>query len=192
MVISVWSGYVREDQATYIAEVNVVPRTIRDLGSSGGVLTRQSNINLQIFKNGEVGLRMLERRMPCLREGRPDSIRLWDYLAKDRTVRLALDRLCEVVTFRESGDRILTISVQLADSLMAAGTANAFLEEFIRHNTELGLRVLKDDFAYLEIRQIAVEKDLREAEDSLMVFKRRHRGELNSFDSIDNLSHEYS
>ena len=59
---------------------------------------------------------------------------------------------------------------------MAAIVANGYVDELIRFQTEEQQNRIREEVAFIEERQGAVEADLRAAEDSLLTFKRKHRG----------------
>ena len=98
--------------------------------------------------------------------GRPDTVQLLDYLARGKTIRRALDELSAVVAFCQNGDEMFTLTAEMGDSLIAAATVNAFLEELIRYYTELAQSEIRKDIEFLDSRLGIVEQNLREAEDS--------------------------
>jgi uncharacterized protein involved in exopolysaccharide biosynthesis len=189
-------------QSTYVAEANAFISNLRKIDPGQGRISVSNFVDIAVLKHAQVSKRVLERTMPCLVRGVQDSVVLWDYLAEGRTMRGALDALSGAVHFRQDGrssdvtdgeaHEMLTLTATMGDPLVATATANAFLEELIRYYTEIGQAGIRRDIEFLDARLLTLEQELKEAEDSLLVFKRRHRGRLNQLDIIDDLELEYT
>lgn len=188
---SVASALMRDDPGTYVAEANAVMTANRQIRPDNARLER-TKVNFAVLRNASVGLKVLEREVPYLRDGKPDSIRLWDYIGRTGTTRSALDALFKVVTFERNAYGILTFKAEMADSLVATATVNAFLESLIEYYTDIERDQAQKDLDFLIKRAETVAQDLRVAEDSLHAFKARHLGKLNELTAVDQLAREYS
>ena len=191
-----------EPEGTYVAEANAFVSNFRKIDPGLGRISASGLVDLAVLKHSQVSKRVLERTVPRLVKGVRDSVVLWDYLAEGKTMRGALDALANVVRFSQYGPsmdvtdgeahEMLTLTATMGDPLVATATANAFLEELIRYYTEFGQAGIRRDIEFLDARLLTLEQELKEAEDSLLVFKRRHRGRLNQLDIIDDLELEYT
>jgi uncharacterized protein involved in exopolysaccharide biosynthesis len=169
-------GKLTPEQNEYRAEANVLVREEPVMTPSGQVV-QAASVNLSDLQRYDVRRGILDRLVPVKRDGEQDSIRLWDYFnGASYTIRQALDRLTEITEIRQDNAGVVTISVTMGDSAVAAIVANGYVKELINFQTEAQQYRIREEVAFIEERQAVVEGDLRAAEDSLLTFKRKHRG----------------
>lgn len=87
----------------------------------------------------------------------------------------ALRKLKECTSISVSPEGIISISITERTPELAAQIANSYVEELDRFNREVNMTVGKKNRLFLEQRLETVKKDLQAAEESLRVFKERHR-----------------
>jgi uncharacterized protein involved in exopolysaccharide biosynthesis len=169
-------GKLTPEQNEYRAEANVLVRE-EPMMTPQGQVVQAGSVNLNDLQRYDVRRGILDTLVPVAREGRQDSIILWDYFnGEGQTIRQALDRLVEVTEIRQDNAGVVTISVTMGDSAVAAIVANGYVNELIRFQTDEQQNRIREELAFIEERQEVVEADLRAAEDSLLTFKRKHRG----------------
>ncbi len=87
----------------------------------------------------------------------------------------ALKKLREQTVIEITPEGIISISITERTPELASQIANSFVEELDRFNREVNMTAGKKNRIFLEERLETVEKDLQAAEESLKVFKERHK-----------------
>ncbi len=96
-------------------------------------------------------------------------------LYKTKLMEDGLEKLSGHTTIEVSPEGIISISVTERSPELASQIANSFIEELDRFNRNVNMTIGKKNRLFLEERLETVKKDLRAAEESLRVFKERHK-----------------
>ena len=170
------------------AEANLLVIRALTLNAEGRLSSRR--FEPDVLRQFSIARRILGKMIHVGRGA--DSITVRRYLVGQGTFRSALDALSQASDLLQDESGIVTIRVEMKDSITAAVVANAYLEEFVRYYSEESSLQNQRKVVFLEERLASAEAALRAAEDTLIAFKRRHRGLPNPQVALESLEMELS
>ncbi len=166
------SGYFA-DPPPFRAEVNLL--AVEPPRLDGRTTPPISPTMISGFGIGQIVLSTL---MPNPRS-HGDSITVLGWLG-GQTIRRALQTLNDRTVITQAEGGLISIAVTDKDSLVAAGMSNAYVYALTHYFKKEKQIKADEELDYIDSRLLEVERWLREAEDSLLTFRARNRGRLDT------------
>jgi len=167
----------------YVATSTLMPPPEQDKMSMSNLISEVSvpgltlpaksttaDIFVEMLRSRSVGERVLARRF-AFKKDSTDLLTILDCRDPEEGLRVMADRAFFVL----SKKGIITISVQMPSPSLAAGVANAYVEELDRINQEKSVSRAKNSRIYLEGQLRENEIKLSETSRRLADFQRGHR-----------------
>lgn len=162
------------DPPPFRAEVNLL--AVEAPPVAGG---QESTINVNVLRGFGMGQYVLDATIPNP-DDPSDSITVHQIIGPMKTVRQALEALNGKTDISNVDVGLVSIAVTDADSVAAAGIANAYVYGLKHYFVEERQRRADEEVRYIDNRLLEVEVKLRAAEDSLLAFRAEHRGRLDT------------
>lgn len=157
------------EEPTFWAEVNVVVEQAPALPEHDSPL----KIDSGLFRN--YGLSKHVLGSPIALPGREDTVVVSEYLGGS-TLGASNEILRSKTAVEIGSPGFVIIRISDSDSVAAAQMAHAYVHALRRYVGDLKDRQVTEELAYVERRLEEVQSLLREAEDSLYVFRQKHLG----------------
>ncbi len=186
-------GYFRSRPPTgglFRAEANVLVPEGPGTDPASGKLYQAIPVNVNVLRRYSIGYNILERTVPRKMGNGADSVKVSHFFG-GTNIRRMLKGLEAISDLSQDESGVITVQVTFANPLLATTLADAYVDELILYYSEKWEEQERMDLKLIESHLEAVEAELRAAEDSLLAFKRRHRG-VRDAESIEELELQLS